>query len=120
MAQTMAAAPTAPKAAPSLAHTTSRVKQPAASKPVPAVAAAASRPMGDSRVELVRLSEVTWRVCDSTAAPGARGYIVGYLERDEDEFELLWMHPRPGVVHRHPDFDEALRAISTRLDMLPR
>lgn len=71
----------------------------------------------DSPVELVQLSEQTWRVCDGRAADSRSGYIVGYLQQVDDEFEMLWMRPRPGVVHRHADFDEAVHAIALRLRM---
>lgn len=125
MTQTMTPAPIAPSAAPKLAPS-ARAKPrgvaPVTVLPVrsePASPAAAS-PEGDARVELVQLSEVTWRVCDSHATPGERGYIVGYLEQLDDELEMLWMHPRPGVVYRHADFDEAVRAISMRLRMSAR
>jgi hypothetical protein len=89
-----------------------------AAQPAPAQSAPATHV--DQRVELVRLSDETWRVCDSTAVPGQRGYIVGYLQRCDDEYEMLWMHPRPGVVYRHADFDAAFHAISTRLSMSAR
>lgn len=74
----------------------------------------------DSRAELVCLSETTWRVCDSEGTPGERGYIVGYLQRIDDEYEMLWMHPRPGVVHRHSSFEEAERAIAVRLRLFTK
>jgi hypothetical protein len=86
--------------------------------PVPAPASApAAR---DSRAELVRLSDTTWRVCDTEGTPGERGYIVGYLQEVDDEFEMLWMHPRPGVVHRHTSFEDAERAIAVRLRLFAK
>ncbi|WP_308797006.1 hypothetical protein [Agromyces silvae] len=124
MTQTMAPAPIAPKSAPTLTHARVRATQtaaaptPAAARPIAQHAQAPSRAT-DERVELVHLDDATWRVCDSTATPGQRGYIVGYLQACGTEFEMLWMHPRPGVVHQYDDFDSALRAIATRLSMFP-
>lgn len=121
MTQTMTPAPSAPKATPKLTHATAKAPRAMVMPTFTSTAPAPTpRTPPDSRVELVRLDDTTWRVCDSSAVPGQRGYIVGYLQRCEVEYEMLWMHPRPGVVHRHPDFDEALRAISTRLDMQSR
>jgi hypothetical protein len=127
MTQTMAPAPIAPKAAPALTHTRMRVTPtaaapaqapgPASARPVPR-SAPAPRQANSERVQLVQLDDATWRVCDSTATPGQRGYIVGYLQACGSEFEMLWMHPRPGVVHQYDDFDSALSAIATRLSML--
>jgi len=113
--QTLSPAPIAPKAAPTLAPTSKRVE-----RPVARPSASAAPQTTDDRVELVRIGDDTWRVCDRTAVPGERGYIVGYLQAVDSEFEMLWMHPRPGIAHRHPGFDEALRAISTRMRMFPR
>lgn len=129
ISHTMAPAPIAPKTAPRLApaplKSITRVAPPTATTRVapatePATAAPAQPASTDPRVELVQLDDATWRVCDATAVPGQRGYIVGYLQASDTEFEMLWMHPRPGVVHRHADFDQALRAISTRLGMFAR
>lgn len=128
MTQTMAPAPIRPKAAPSLTHTLAPAKSPQTQPAAPArpatppaeQTAPSPRRESDSRVELVQLNDETWRVCDATGTPGQRGYIVGYLQRCGTEYEMLWMHPRPGVVHRHADFDEAFRAISTRLSMSAR
>jgi hypothetical protein len=93
----------------------------AASAPAaPTAASAPAKPALPSRVELVQLSKATWRVCDAAGVPGERGYIVGYLEQLDDGFEMLWMHPRPGVVQRHAAFDEAVRAIAIRLRMFTR
>jgi hypothetical protein len=83
--------------------------------------ASAPTPVKDaSRADLVRLNETTWRVCDSHGTPGERGYIVGYLQLVEDEFEMLWMHPRPGVVQRHTSFEDAERAIAVRMRMFAK
>jgi hypothetical protein len=93
----------------------------AASAPAGSTTASApAKPALPSRVELVQLSKATWRVCDAAGVPGERGYIVGYLEQLDDGFEMLWMHPRPGVVQRHAAFDEAVRAIAIRLRMFTR
>lgn len=100
------AVPTAPRAA-TVAPAAQATTAPEAA-PAPALA---------SRVELVQLSKATWRVCDAAMVPGGRGYIVGYLQQMEQDFEMLWMHPRPGVVHRYDAFDEAVRAIAIRLRM---
>lgn len=86
----------------------------------PTSAPAPTKPALPSRVELVQLSKATWRVCDAAGVPGERGYIVGYLEQLDEGFEMLWMHPRPGVVQRHAAFDEAVRAIAIRLRMFTK
>lgn len=70
-------------------------------------------------VEVVPLTPTTWRVCDSRDAEGDPR-IVGYITTTQDGFEMLWMRPRPGVTYRYATFDDAVRATSTRLAMLPR
>lgn len=71
-------------------------------------------------VEVVPLTPTTWRVCDSRDAERKESRIVGYITTAQDGFEMLWMRPRPGVTYRYPTFDDAVRATSMRLAMLPR
>ena len=69
-----------------------------------------------SHVELIPLSTKTWRVCDERFESGDRRHIVGYLQDIDDEFEMLWMRPHPGVVYRYPTMEEAVAAIAVRID----
>ncbi len=70
-----------------------------------------------SHVELMPLSSTTWRVCDDRFDAGELRHIVGYLHTIEDEFEMLWMRPHPGVVYRYPTMEAAVAAISVRLEL---
>ena len=69
-----------------------------------------------SHVELNPLSPKTWRVCDDRFEAGEFRRIVGYLQDVDGEYEMLWMRPHPGVVYRYPTMEEALDAISVRLE----
>ena len=70
-----------------------------------------------SHVELMPLSSTTWRVCDDRFDAGELRQVVGYLHTIDDEFEMLWMRPHPGVVYRYPTMEAAVAAISVRLEL---
>ena len=70
-----------------------------------------------SHVELTPLSATTWRVCDDRRDDGDMRRVVGYLQQIDDEFEMLWMRPRPGAVYRYPTREAALDAVSARLEL---
>jgi hypothetical protein len=71
------------------------------------------------RVELVRLSETTWRVCDCRLEDGDVRRILGYLQQEHGGFEMLWMRPRAGVSQQYPTFEAATEGITRRLSTLP-
>jgi hypothetical protein len=68
-----------------------------------------------SSVDLVALSDTTWRVCDPRFGDGDPRRILGYLSRQGSGFEMMWMRPRPGVVRAYPSMDRAVEAIAARL-----
>lgn len=70
-----------------------------------------------SHVELTPLSTTSWRVCDDRFDTGDLRRVVGYLQRVDHEFEMLWMRPRPGAVYRYPSMETALAAVSARLEL---
>ena len=70
-----------------------------------------------SRVELTPLSTTSWRVCDDRRDEGDMRRVVGYLQQVDDEFEMLWMRPRPGAVYRYPTMEAAIGALSARLEL---
>lgn len=69
-------------------------------------------------VELVPLDPMMWRVCDARYADGGSRRILGYLRDVGEEFEMMWMRPRPGVCYRYATLDDALRAIRLRVHHL--
>lgn len=71
------------------------------------------------RVDLVPLSDTTWRVCDCDCEDGDTRKILGYLQLVDGEFEMMWMRPRPGVSQRYPSMETATDAIRRRLQTLP-
>ena len=70
-------------------------------------------------VDLVPLSDTTWRVCDCNCEDGDTRKILGYLQLVDGEFEMMWMRPRPGVSRRYPSLDLATEAITARVRTLP-
>ncbi len=70
-------------------------------------------------IDLVPLSETTWRVCDGNCEDGDTRKILGYLQSVDGEFEMMWMRPRPGVSRRYPSIDLATEAIAARARTLP-
>ena len=70
-------------------------------------------------VELVRLGETTWRVCDCRREDGDVRKILGYLQQFEGGFEMLWMRPRAGVSQQYSTFEAATEGIERRLRTLP-
>jgi len=71
-----------------------------------------------SQVELMPLSPTTWRVCNDRYADGDPRRVVGYLQTIDDDYEMLWMRPRPGVVYRYATMDAAVTAITARLELV--
>lgn len=69
---------------------------------------------GELALEVIALSDHEWRVCDAglDAADGTR--VLGYVERQDDGFELLRMAPIPGVSDHFDRFADALTALSGR------
>lgn len=76
-------------------------------------------PTTTNRVDLVPLSETTWRVCDCNCEDGDTRKILGYLQLIDGEFEMMWMRPRPGVSQRYPSMEVATDAIGRRMRTLP-
>lgn len=72
----------------------------------------------DTLVDVVPLSETTWRVCDTRCDDDDSRHIVGYIRSIADGFEMMWMRPRPGVTYRYDSFDDAVRATARRLLLL--
>ncbi|GAA1834411.1 hypothetical protein [Agromyces salentinus] len=68
-----------------------------------------------SSVDLVALSETTWRVCDARFDEGDPRRILGYLSWHEPVYEMMWMRPRPGVVRNYPSIERAVQAIDSTL-----
>ena len=72
----------------------------------------------DTLIDVVPLSETTWRVGDTRRGAGDSRRIVGYIHSVADGFEMLWMRPRPGVTYRHGSFAEAVQATERRLRLI--
>ncbi|WP_173924516.1 hypothetical protein [Agromyces sp. Marseille-P2726] len=70
-------------------------------------------------VELVRLSETIWRVCDCRCEDGDTRKILGYLQQLNGGYEMLWMRPRAGVSQQYSTFAAATEGINRRLLTLP-
>ena len=68
-------------------------------------------------LDVVPLSETTWRVCDSRCDDGDSRHIVGYIHEIAGGFEMMWMRPRPGVTYRYDTFEDAVRETSRRLEL---
>jgi hypothetical protein len=71
-----------------------------------------------SHVELTPLSERTWRVCDDRLGDREMQRVIGYLHRVDDEFEMLWIRPRPGAVYRYPTLEAAVTAVAARSELV--
>jgi len=70
-----------------------------------------------SHVELTPLSTTAWRVCDDRFDARDVRRVVGYLQSMDDEYEMLWMRPRPGATYRYPTLEAAVSAIALRLHL---
>ncbi|MDQ0576218.1 hypothetical protein [Agromyces albus] len=70
--------------------------------------------VGGSHVELTPLSATVWRVCDDRCDDGDTRKLIGYLQLIDDEVEMMWMRPRPGVCYRYRSIEEAVRAVALR------
>jgi hypothetical protein len=70
-----------------------------------------------SHVELTPIGPTYWRVCDDRFDSGDVSRVVGYLQGVDDEYEMLWMRPRPGALYRYPTMEAAVAAIATRLEL---
>lgn len=70
-----------------------------------------------SHVELTPIAANAWRVCDDRFDEGDRRRILGYLQNVDDEYEMLWMRPRPGVMYRYPTMEAAVGAVAKRLHL---
>lgn len=59
-------------------------------------------------VEVIRLREGEWFICDSRIAAADSRRLVGYVERVDDGFDVLWV-PTPSVEHV-PSLEDAVSA----------
>ena len=66
-------------------------------------------------VDLAPLNETTWRVCDARYVDEGARAILGYLSTVGEQYEMLWMRPRPGVTRRYATYEAAVEAICVRL-----
>jgi hypothetical protein len=66
-------------------------------------------------VDLVPLDASSWRVCDPRYVDDGARAIIGYLSADGEQYEMLWMRPRPGVTRRYSTYEAAVEAICIRL-----
>jgi hypothetical protein len=71
-----------------------------------------------SHVELTPLGTNVWRVCDDRFDASDVRRVFGYLRGVDDEFEMLWMRPHPGVTYRYPTMEAAVRAVALRLELM--
>jgi hypothetical protein len=72
----------------------------------------------DTFIDVVPLSETTWRVCDTRCDDGDSRHILGYIHSIAGGFEMMWMRPRPGVTYRYDSFDSAVRETARRLRLI--
>jgi hypothetical protein len=56
-------------------------------------------------------------VCDDRFDARDVRRVVGYLQSMDDEYEMLWMRPRPGATYRYPTLEAAVSAIALRLHL---
>ncbi|MBM7505505.1 hypothetical protein ACFPER_00210 [Agromyces aurantiacus] len=75
---------------------------------------------GDTLIDVVPLSETTWRVCDTRCDEGDSRHIVGYIHSIAGGYEVMWMRPRPGVTYRYATFEDAVRETSRRMRLVRR
>jgi hypothetical protein len=66
-------------------------------------------------VEIVALADDAWRLADDRIDASDPRRIIGYVERSESGFEVLWMTPTAGPRDDFGCLAEALAAASQRM-----
>ena len=68
----------------------------------------------DERLEVTRLGEDDWRVCDGRLHPLEPLRIIAYVQRHPDFIEVLWMHNRR-ELEQFAGVDDAFAAVAQTL-----
>lgn len=66
-------------------------------------------------LEIVALSERSWRVCDSRMPPTDAAGMLAYVERDADGFEVMLLRPGRVETVRVDCLAEALALVGARM-----
>jgi len=74
----------------------------------------------DPALEIIALTDTSWRICDTTVAPTDPGGLLAYIERDPEGFDVIML--RPGFTESaHTDcLAAALSLINSRRAGAPR
>lgn len=67
-------------------------------------------------LEVIALSDHEWRVCDATIEDGDPRRLLGYIERQEREYDVLILAPRPIAHGRFPRWDTVMEVLCRARD----
>jgi hypothetical protein len=68
----------------------------------------------DPNLEIIALSDTSWRVCDNRFPPAAPNGMLAYIERDERGVEVLLLRPGSAETLHADCLAAALSLISAR------
>jgi hypothetical protein len=73
----------------------------------------------DPNLEIIALSETSWRVCDTRFPPAAPNGMLAYIERDSHGVEVLLLRPGHAETLRVDCLAAALSLVSARCAARP-
>jgi hypothetical protein len=76
----------------------------------------------DPALEIIPLTESSWRVCDTSVAPTDPGGLLAYIERDAagPGFDVIMLRPGFTETAHTDDFAAALSLVNSRRAGEPR
>lgn len=68
----------------------------------------------DARLALLPIDEAAWRLCDRRERPDDASFVVAYIERADEVFDVIWM-VGDGRRSHFDSMDDLLEEASRRL-----
>lgn len=68
----------------------------------------------DPALEIIPLTETSWRICDTRVPPTDPGGLLAYIEQDSGGFDVIMLRPGFTETALAGSFDAALSLINSR------